>query len=518
MTLLSHDISMKPENNMVTVKSEPELIYNKQNLKMMKTRNINGIEGLGRNSVLVNHIVGNQRSVISTVKPNNRVNNNKELINNEPLRCKRKINFIPGQTYPGTQPASVARRNARERNRVKQVNNGFATLRSHIPPSVAAALTTEKSNSRSSSASKKLSKVETLKMAVEYIRSLQQMLDDHNNTLEKKVTMEQNEYESRFDLEENYYSSSPDSSSQTVASVEMMQQYPNSPDRIFPKSEPIDGDYYNKGRRIYSKSEPEVFVKSEIYRPKLESFNQDIHDTLTAEFYQARSPIKSYYVSPERSPNENYRNFDDPVSEFAAIPVKNYEDNAVSPGKAAEYRAYNRSPEGNLTTLNTVPPNQALHYTGHSFIQPRIQHRNSTSLSPTISEACPSPTPSYSSDHSSIHPSSIVSNSSGHLTSRLSRLTTNISTDPYPTQLSSPVLRSASPIIANNLTPPRTASPVTAIVTSVISGSSSPTTRSNYSGQMEYQKGSPENYENYEPVSPEDEELLDVISWWQESH
>ncbi|KAL1454959.1 hypothetical protein WDU94_009086 [Cyamophila willieti] len=77
------------------------------------------------------------------------------------------------------QPASVARRNARERNRVKQVNNGFATLRSHIPLSVAAALTSNAAVAAANrTASKKLSKVETLRMAVEYIRSLQDMLDD----------------------------------------------------------------------------------------------------------------------------------------------------------------------------------------------------------------------------------------------------------------------------------------------------------------------------------------------------
>ncbi|KAJ9587667.1 hypothetical protein L9F63_026267 [Diploptera punctata] len=97
------------------------------------------------------------------------------------LRCKRRINF----TYsglPGHQPASVARRNARERNRVKQVNNGFATLRSRIPLSVAAALSSSTgsgSGSGGRGASKKLSKVETLRLAVEYIRSLQQLLDDH---------------------------------------------------------------------------------------------------------------------------------------------------------------------------------------------------------------------------------------------------------------------------------------------------------------------------------------------------
>ncbi|KAG7207317.1 hypothetical protein KM043_008984 [Ampulex compressa] len=64
-------------------------------------------------------------------------------------------------------PVAVARRNARERNRVKQVNNGFATLRQHIPSHIAAGY---------GDRGKKLSKVETLRMAVEYIRGLQRLL------------------------------------------------------------------------------------------------------------------------------------------------------------------------------------------------------------------------------------------------------------------------------------------------------------------------------------------------------
>ncbi|OXU28284.1 hypothetical protein TSAR_003382 [Trichomalopsis sarcophagae] len=64
-------------------------------------------------------------------------------------------------------PIAVAKRNARERNRVKQVNNGFATLRQHIPSHVAQGY---------GDRGKKLSKVETLRMAVEYIRGLQRLL------------------------------------------------------------------------------------------------------------------------------------------------------------------------------------------------------------------------------------------------------------------------------------------------------------------------------------------------------
>ncbi|XP_061386177.1 achaete-scute complex protein T8-like [Musca vetustissima] len=82
---------------------------------------------------------------------------------------------IPGT--PGRKglplPQAVARRNARERNRVKQVNNGFAALRERIPEEVAEAF---EAQSTCKNNGKKLSKVETLRMAVEYIRSLERLL------------------------------------------------------------------------------------------------------------------------------------------------------------------------------------------------------------------------------------------------------------------------------------------------------------------------------------------------------
>lgn len=89
---------------------------------------------------------------------------------------KKKYNYGSMQ-YPATQTASVQRRNARERNRVKQVNNGFSNLRQHIPQTVITALT-----KGGRGASKKLSKVDTLRLAVEYIRSLKDMLDDSENS------------------------------------------------------------------------------------------------------------------------------------------------------------------------------------------------------------------------------------------------------------------------------------------------------------------------------------------------
>jgi hypothetical protein len=59
----------------------------------------------------------------------------------------------------GRSANSVTKRNERERKRVKNVNMGFQTLRARIP-----------------NCTKKMSKVETLRSAVDYIRSLQQVL------------------------------------------------------------------------------------------------------------------------------------------------------------------------------------------------------------------------------------------------------------------------------------------------------------------------------------------------------
>ncbi|XP_056642367.1 achaete-scute complex protein T5-like [Diorhabda carinulata] len=126
------------------------------------------------------------------------------LVTNNDLRCKRKIQFVP-YGAPPQQPASVARRNARERNRVKQVNNGFATLRSHIPPSVAQSLSPQGS-SQGRGASKKLSKVETLRLAVEYIRSLQQMIEDHENEMTGNSSIAGDQIN-----DNRYYTNSPDS-------------------------------------------------------------------------------------------------------------------------------------------------------------------------------------------------------------------------------------------------------------------------------------------------------------------
>ena len=100
--------------------------------------------------------------------------------------CRRRLDFS-NQTeniFYDIKPApqmSVARRNERERNRVKLINMTFATLREHLP--------FEPQNTKS----KKMSKVDTLKAAINYIRYLQDLVDDHdavNAVLDDSLNME----------------------------------------------------------------------------------------------------------------------------------------------------------------------------------------------------------------------------------------------------------------------------------------------------------------------------------------
>lgn len=110
----------------------------------------------------------NTVSVTSLVRATDPVNTN-ILVKRPRLREN-----VQEETAKSPTPLAVARRNARERNRVRQVNDGFAALRRHIPEEVAAAFENANSNR---GPNKKLSKVETLRMAVEYIRNLESLLN-----------------------------------------------------------------------------------------------------------------------------------------------------------------------------------------------------------------------------------------------------------------------------------------------------------------------------------------------------
>jgi hypothetical protein len=117
------------------------------------------------------------QSLSSQVKPiapkgNSRHQGNHETKDSAPSNpaamrgTKRKMTIHPtlGYAIPPPIAPKVARRNARERNRVKQVNCGFEILRNQIP---------------TAAKNKKMSKVDTLRHAVDYIRHLKDMLTDN---------------------------------------------------------------------------------------------------------------------------------------------------------------------------------------------------------------------------------------------------------------------------------------------------------------------------------------------------
>ena len=102
----------------------------------------------------------------SQLKPPKRLRKDK----NDPItRCKRRLDFarlgLPGMQTQN--PVIAARRNERERNRVKHINDTFTVLRDHLPSSY---------NTTINKVNKEMSKVEILRAAIEYIQALEEMV------------------------------------------------------------------------------------------------------------------------------------------------------------------------------------------------------------------------------------------------------------------------------------------------------------------------------------------------------
>ncbi|XP_013772255.1 achaete-scute complex protein T3-like [Limulus polyphemus] len=94
----------------------------------------------------------------------------------EVARLSPSWSYVHDYCSSRNRPNIMAKRNERERNRVKLVNRGFAALRQHVP---------------GGATKKKMSKVETLRSAVEYIKMLQQLLrDDDENHNSQSVKSE----------------------------------------------------------------------------------------------------------------------------------------------------------------------------------------------------------------------------------------------------------------------------------------------------------------------------------------
>ncbi|KAK3583973.1 hypothetical protein CHS0354_033768 [Potamilus streckersoni] len=85
-----------------------------------------------------------------------------EFSSGKKRRSKRTDKHVPHSEKP---LHLVAKRNARERKRVQAVNSAFLRLRRSVPYEPK---------------HKRLSKVKTLKLAIEYIKQMSEMIEDHD--------------------------------------------------------------------------------------------------------------------------------------------------------------------------------------------------------------------------------------------------------------------------------------------------------------------------------------------------
>lgn len=166
--------NMTHNNGLKQLSSSVTNINNNNSPKMVKS-------GVAKRNSEMN-IVRRKQKILPLTESNSNIMNVTSANDKGALKAAKQCAQNQKLTKSQTPPLAVARRNARERNRVKQVNNGFAALRERIPEEVAEAFEAQ-GNGRGSA--KKLSKVETLRMAVEYIRSLEHVLamDNENKSI-----------------------------------------------------------------------------------------------------------------------------------------------------------------------------------------------------------------------------------------------------------------------------------------------------------------------------------------------
>nr|AAT99570.1 achaete-scute-like protein [Lithobius forficatus] len=182
-------------------------------------------------------------------------NNNNGPSTPELLRCKRRINFTQlGYALPQAPPATVARRNERERNRVKLVNLGFATLREHVPNGVK---------------NKKMSKVETLRSAVEYIRQLQQLLNENDPRAAAGLSHHYHQQQQhQSELSPSPY---PDSTSSGLSPASMPSAtencYPHPPQRGQTNGQPCHQPGVSPTYSVASSPTPSYASDSSSYEP-----------------------------------------------------------------------------------------------------------------------------------------------------------------------------------------------------------------------------------------------------------
>ena len=148
-------------------------------------------------------------------------------------RKQQGIIFHPvlGYAIPPPVPLAVQRRNARERTRVKTVNQSYESLKAHVP---------------SAARHKRMSKVEIIKHAMDYIERLQRMVEQAEET-EEEAGLELNSSSSAGPDSVVHHPSQECNTTTTAASYspgsDSGYSSPDCPASCFPFSAPCPSQY-----------------------------------------------------------------------------------------------------------------------------------------------------------------------------------------------------------------------------------------------------------------------------------
>lgn len=229
-----------------------------------------------------------------------------------------------GTTLDSNNP-SVIRRNARERNRVKQVNDGFSHLRQHIPTAIIA----EISNGRRGigpGADKKLSKVDTLRMAAEYIRRLKKLIEDVDSSDSSSVSSYG--LNSSVASSPSYSSSNSGSPPPPVSSASQMQYQENQHQM-----------YYHQQTQFYGQppqSHPALSYAGSFQQHNLISpANSTSSSTYSSELYPPQQESPQHYQSAAYEYSNNITPATTPVK-FEPVSFDDYHHQNSNSSSSAE--------------------------------------------------------------------------------------------------------------------------------------------------------------------------------------
>ena len=240
------------------------------------------------------------------------------------------IHPVHGYAIPPPQDVKVSRRNARERNRVKQIDVGFEKLRTTIP---------------TAASQKKISRVKILSSAVDYIQHLHTMINEHESVCRSGVGTI---------IKQEPISSLPTPPKCSAASPPMMShQYPHSGfPAPYPSMQPQYGMSPYPPNSPLSPYHPGMTMAGQQQQPH-PGYAGSLSDS---GYYSSHSPVSGLTPRSQanhlRRPGGNYRDTRDSLSPGS---VSTYSDSSVHSSNPYITPGSLVSPDHHQTSLTQDP-------------------------------------------------------------------------------------------------------------------------------------------------------------------